>query len=105
MMSMLSKQREKNRSISQKSIGRPRGSFSKSKFDPYKQEIVQMLEEGMSVSKIAKKLSVSRSSLKDYINSRSLKEIANLQQISEIQKVDLHINDYEVNEKCSLTNK
>jgi DNA invertase Pin-like site-specific DNA recombinase len=103
MMSMLAKQREQNRGVLQKSIGRPKGSFSKSKFDPFKQDIVKMLEEGMSVSKIAKKLGFSRSSLKDYINSRSLKEIANLQHISDVQKVNLHINDFGQNEKCPLT--
>ncbi|MCK9257427.1 MAG: helix-turn-helix domain-containing protein [Sulfurospirillaceae bacterium] len=56
--------------------GRPKGRMSKSKFDVYRQEVIQMLEDDISVSEIAKELNVSRSSLKDYINSRGLKTLA-----------------------------
>ena len=75
IINLLSDQREQNLQSMKKVMGRPKGSFSKSKFDPYKSQILDMLKEHMSVSEIAKKLGVSRSSLKDYINSRSLKEI------------------------------
>ncbi len=81
MMEILSTQREQNLKGTKRVIGRPKGSFSRSKFDPYKSEIVKMLEENLSVSEIAKKLQVSRSSLKDYINSRSLKEIVDSQKM------------------------
>lgn len=57
------------------SIGRPKGSRSNSKFDIYKTEIITLLNDGLSVSAIARELSVSRSSLKDYIESRGLKEL------------------------------
>jgi len=57
------------------SIGRPKGSRSSSKFDPYYTQIVAMLKEEMSVSAMARSLGVSRSSLKDYIESRELKQM------------------------------
>ncbi len=75
VISLLSTQREQNLQSRKRVMGRPKGSFSRSKFDPYKTQILEMLMQEMSVSEIAKKLGVSRSSLKDYINSRSLKEI------------------------------
>jgi len=58
------------------SMGRPKGSLSKSKFDVYKEQIILFINDKKSVSEIANRLNISRSSLKDYINSRSLKEIA-----------------------------
>ncbi len=60
----------------EKSLGRPKGSLSKSKFDIHKECIIKFLREGKNVSKISLILEISRSSLKDYINSRNLKEIA-----------------------------
>jgi len=57
------------------SVGRPKGSKSRSKFDALQPKILQMLKDGLSVSAIARELGVSRSSLKDYIESRSLKEL------------------------------
>jgi len=59
----------------QNQIGRPKGSRSKSKFDPYQTDIIAYLKQGMNVSAIARELSVSRSSLKDYIESRGIKEM------------------------------
>jgi DNA invertase Pin-like site-specific DNA recombinase len=56
-----------------RSIGRPRGSKSVSKFDMQLDTIVSLLKEGNSVSEISRKLQVSRSSLKDYVSSRELK--------------------------------
>ncbi len=103
-MSMLASQRELNRKVETASIGRPKGSFSKSKFDQYKSEIVKMLEENLSVSEIAKRLKVSRSSLKDYINSRSLKEIVGLQHNAGNVQVHLNITDMDESKKCPLTN-
>jgi DNA invertase Pin-like site-specific DNA recombinase len=104
LMSILSTQREKNIKKESASIGRPKGSFSKSKFDKYKLEIVKMLEENLSVSEIAKRLGVSRSSLKDYINSRSLKEIVDLQNNAGNVQVNLNIVEVEHSKKCPLTN-
>jgi DNA invertase Pin-like site-specific DNA recombinase len=104
MLSILSKQREANIKSKTISLGRPKGSFSKSKFDQYKDEIVKMLEEKLSVSEIAKRLGVSRSSLKDYINSRSLKEIVELQNITMSKSEDdLQELKDEYSKKCSLT--
>lgn len=75
LINLLSQQREKNLIEQNSNMGRPKGSFSKSKFDKYKGQIVSMLQEELSISEIAKRLEISRSSLKDYVNSRSLKEI------------------------------
>lgn len=61
---------------SKKSIGRPKGSRSSSKFDKYHNEILSYIKSNKSVSEIARLLHVSRSSLKDYIESRELKEVA-----------------------------
>lgn len=59
-----------------KMIGRPKGSRSSSKFDPYLVQIIGYIRENMSVSAMAREMKVSRSSLKDYIESRELKEVA-----------------------------
>ena len=59
-----------------RSIGRPKGSRSSSKFDRYHNEILTHIKTNKSVSEIARILRVSRSSLKDYIESRELKEVA-----------------------------
>lgn len=106
IISLLSTQREQNLQTREKVMGRPRGSFSKSKFDPYKSRILEMLEQNISVSEIAKKLGVSRSSLKDYINSRSLKEIIDSKNIPQMthaqnnQTVSLSLS-----KECDLKNK
>lgn len=68
--------RQKLKEESKRSIGRPKGSKSSSKFDMYINEIVQHIKDGKSVSEIARLLKVSRSSLKDYIESRELKQVA-----------------------------
>ena len=60
-----------------KMIGRPKGSRSSSKFDPYLDQIIGYIRVNMSVSAMAREMKVSRSSLKDYIESRELKEVAN----------------------------
>ncbi len=59
-----------------KMIGRPKGSRSSSKFDPYLERIITYIRENVSVSAMAREMGVSRSSLKDYIESRELKEVA-----------------------------
>jgi len=59
-----------------KMIGRPKGSRSSSKFDPYLGQIIGYIRDNMSVSAMAREMKVSRSSLKDYIESRELKEVA-----------------------------
>jgi len=87
-------------------MGRPKGSFSKSKFDPYKSRILEMLEAGISVSEIAKKLGVSRSSLKDYINSRSLKEIIDSKNIPQMTHAqNNHSVVHTLSQECDLKNK
>jgi len=63
-------------SEARKSIGRPKGSRSSSKFDKYHDNIIKYLKERRSVSEMARIFGVSRSSLKDYIESRELKEVA-----------------------------
>lgn len=78
--------RQTMQSVQKKVIGRPRGSRSSSKFDPYLEEIIQYLREEKSVSEIARILGVSRSSLKDYIESRELKEVATGS--SDLEKID-----------------
>ena len=60
-----------------KLIGRPKGSRSSSKFDPYLEQIITYIRNNVSVSAMAREMGVSRSSLKDYIESRELKEVAN----------------------------
>jgi hypothetical protein len=57
-------------------IGRPKGSRSSSKFDPYLDQIIGFIRNNVSVSAMAREMNVSRSSLKDYIESRELKEVA-----------------------------
>jgi len=106
LINLLSEQREKNLVEKKAKMGRPKGSFSKSKFDKYKNQIVDMIQEELSVSEIAKRLEVSRSSLKDYINSRSLKEIA----FSKIKEIEEHEGTNQVIElpdpnECPLIDK
>ena len=104
ILDLLSKTREINLQNKNSSVGRPKGSFSKSKFDTYRQKIVSMLSKGYNVSTIAKELSVSRSSLKDYINSRSLKDIAKLEDLP-IKNMESSVNNiYADGTKCPLTN-
>jgi len=69
-------------------IGRPKGSKSSSKFDVYQTKILTFLNEGMSVSAIARELEVSRSSLKDYIESRGIKDLAE----SAWQEINIPLN-------------
>ncbi len=106
MVNLLSNQREQNLQAQNKTMGRPKGSFSKSKFDKYKTEVLQMLEQNLSVSEIAKRLKVSRSSLKDYINSRSLKEIIDSKNIPKItQCPKSETTALSVDKECDLKNK
>jgi len=74
VLPLLNEEREESQE-KRVSVGRPKGSKSRSKFDDLQPEILQMLKDGLSVSAIARKLNISRSSLKDYIESRSLKEL------------------------------
>lgn len=76
LLGLLSKQRELFKNIEKEKIqGRPKGRMSKSKFDIYRTQVLDLLENRKSVSDIAKTLNVSRTSLKDYINSRGLKDL------------------------------
>ena len=76
VLGLLDDARQMLQNRSQKSVGRPRGSRSSSKFDVYLEEIMGYIQEGKSVSEMARILGVSRSSLKDYIESRELKQLA-----------------------------
>lgn len=76
LMELLAKQREFNKQQDKDiSQGRPKGRMSQSKFDMFRPQVIELLEEKISVSEIAKRLNVSRTSLKDYINSRGLKDL------------------------------
>ncbi len=101
---LLSQQREQNLQSRKRTMGRPKGSFSKSKFDKYKSQILEMLEQHLSVSEIAKRLGVSRSSLKDYINSRSLKEIVDSKNIPQITR-SLTTQHPALDTECDLKNQ
>ncbi len=105
LVNILSTQRELNISEKKANMGRPKGSFSKSKFDIYKNQIIKMIQENLSVSEIAKRLGVSRSSLKDYINSRSLKDIA-LSSLHKYEDTDINNSFVLPNpNECLLTDK
>ncbi len=77
VLGLIDQLRQKLQDERKKSIGRPKGSRSSSKFDKYQEDILKFLRERRSVSEMARILNVSRSSLKDYIESRELKEVAN----------------------------
>ncbi len=102
---LLSEQREQNLHAQKRVMGRPKGSFSKSKFDKYKTEIMEMLERNISVSEIAKRLGVSRSSLKDYINSRSLKEIIDSKNIPQMTHAIKNNQTVPLSQECDLKNQ
>ncbi|BCD61323.1 hypothetical protein NitYY0826_C0162 [Nitratiruptor sp. YY08-26] len=93
VISLLNQLREENRSEPIHK-GRPKGSISRSKYDVYRDKIIQMLKEGKSVSHIAKSLGVSRSSIRDYIASRELDKIV-MGEISSpnIPKISCKINN------------
>lgn len=106
IINLLSEQREKNLINEKRNMGRPKGSFSKSKFDKFKSQIVTMISNELSVSEIAKRLEVSRSSLKDYINSRSLKEIAESKVIEKRKNINTNqIFMFPDPNECPLTDK
>lgn len=75
VVSLLNRLREENKG-NLSHTGRPKGSISKSKYDKYKTQIIELLKEGRNVSEIAKILNASRSSIRDYITSRELEKIA-----------------------------
>ncbi len=94
VISLLNQQREENKRSSPHT-GRPKGSISKSKYDKYRETIIQMIKEGKSVSEIAKHLGVSRSSIRDYIASRELKKVAlgkSSFEVEELPKTECKIN-------------
>jgi len=76
ILGLLDGLRQTIQSSENRAVGRPKGSKSSSKFDIYLEEIMNFIQEGKSVSEMARLLEVSRSSLKDYIESRELKELA-----------------------------
>lgn len=77
VLGLIDQLRQVLESREKKMIGRPKGSRSSSKFDPYLDQIIGYIRDKVSVSAMAREMSVSRSSLKDYIESRELKEVAN----------------------------
>lgn len=57
-------------------LGRPKGSISKSKLDGNEKEIIELLDKKIPVASIAKILSVSRTTMNHFIKSRKLKEVS-----------------------------
>ena len=56
-------------------LGKPKGTVQKSKFDKDKERIIELLNLGLSIRKIAKLLGYSNNiGLNSYINARKLKE-------------------------------
>jgi len=55
-----------------KIIGRPKGSFGKSKLSGKEAEIQLFLSKGVSTSAIAKIMEVSRTTLRHFIKTRKL---------------------------------
>ncbi|NPA82680.1 MAG: recombinase family protein [Epsilonproteobacteria bacterium] len=97
VVSLLNQQREENKNeVSH--TGRPKGSISKSKYDVYREKIIQMIKEGKNVSEIAKALNVNRSSIRDYINSRELKKIA-LGGVENVKVLKLPENECKIKQK------
>lgn len=84
VLGLIDQFRQTIQSESKKSIGRPKGSKSNSKFDKYINEIISYIKENKSVSEMARLLGVSRSSLKDYIESRELKQVVHGSLLPEI---------------------
>ncbi len=76
VLGLIDQLRQVLESREKKMIGRPKGSRSSSKFDPYLDQIIGYIRDNVSVSAMAREMEVSRSSLKDYIESRELKEVA-----------------------------
>ena len=76
VLGLIDQLREVMQKEDKKSIGRPKGSKSSSKFDKHINDIISYVREKKSVSEIARILEVSRSSLKDYIESREIKQVA-----------------------------
>ncbi len=94
VISLLNQQREENRQEAPHT-GRPKGSISKSKYDKYRERIIELIKEGKSVSEIAKILDVSRSSIRDYIASRELKKVAlgkSSLEVEELPQTECKIN-------------
>lgn len=86
VLALIDQLRQTLQDSSKKSIGRPKGSKSSSKFDQYHNEILSLIKSNKSVSEIARVLHVSRSSLKDYIESRELKDFATGYLVHETQE-------------------
>ncbi|WP_051906843.1 MULTISPECIES: recombinase family protein [unclassified Sulfurospirillum] len=105
LLELLVKQRELNQTLDkEKTQGRPKGRMSKSKFDMYRPQVIELLENRTSISEIAKILHVSRTSLKDYVNSRGLKEIvkAKITLLQSSRKPPLSPAKSPIAKECSL---
>jgi DNA invertase Pin-like site-specific DNA recombinase len=86
ILGLMDQLRQKLKNDAKRTIGRPKGSRSNSKFDVYLNDIMDFIREKKSVSEMARILNVSRSSLKDYIESRELKQIASGSLITHAQE-------------------
>jgi len=105
LLDLLVKQRELNKKLDKEKIqGRPKGRMSKSKFDTYRPQIIELIENRTSISEIAKILHVSRTSLKDYVNSRGLKELvkAKITLLQSSPKQSLMPTKAQITKECSL---
>ncbi len=104
LLELFSRQREIVNGLALEKVqGRPKGRMSKSKFDIYRPQVIEMLENRKSVSTIAKELNVSRTSLKDYINSRGLKDLVKAKlSLLKSSKKEVIIKKTRTLKECSL---
>lgn len=104
LLELLSKHRELLQKTEKEKIqGRPKGRMSKSKFDIYRHQIIELIESHTSISEISKILGVSRTSLKDYVNSRGLKDLVKAKtSLLNLRKKELLAPKTVKTKECSL---
>lgn len=73
LISKRTKEALKARKAMGKSVGRPKGSFGKSKLDGKQEEIKKLLDKNVSKTSIAKIVDISRTALYHFIKTRNLK--------------------------------
>ena len=54
-------------------LGRRKGQQVKSKLDPKKEEIIELLAKGINITNLAKIFDCGRSTMQHYVNTRKLK--------------------------------
>ena len=79
LMSLRTKEALFARKLQGVSLGKPKGTIQKSKFDAQKDKIIELLTLGLSIRKISKALGYNNHiGLNNYIKKRGLKEQLNL---------------------------